>query len=183
MEGLCNIFQEARIKQKVLNWNWKHSISISFIFVLTGNSIVRYEYLYSKRCLFAKVWTNCMKLERGFMFPTISRSYFRSAFLKFDWQISCLIFGTWSTRHDDLSESSWAWKGVGTPARMSHILMIACYSLVGGERRSCCLIGFRDIVVTGYSTLVYTLLLKDIAGAYVQGCKKQIEKCRKSEQP
>ena len=64
MEGLCPIFQEARIKQKVFNWNSKHSISILFIFVLTGNSIVRYEYLYSKQCLFAKVRTNCMKLER-----------------------------------------------------------------------------------------------------------------------
>ena len=64
MEGLCSIFQEARIKQKVFNWNSKHSISILFIFVLTGNSIVKYEYLYSKQCLFAKVRTNCMKLER-----------------------------------------------------------------------------------------------------------------------
>ena len=64
MEGLCSIFQEARIKQKVFNWNSKQSISILFIFVLTGNSVVRYEYLYSKQCLFAKVRTNCMKLER-----------------------------------------------------------------------------------------------------------------------
>jgi len=50
--------------------------------------------------------------------------------------------------------------------------MIARFSLVGGEQRSCCLIGFQDIVVIGYLTLVYTLLLKDIAGASVQACKK-----------
>ena len=83
MAGFFTIFQEAKIKQKVFNQNFINPFTIQFFLILTAEKIARYKYLNSEQCLFAKVLTNHMNLQ-WILFPTTSRSYFRSSFLQFD---------------------------------------------------------------------------------------------------
>ena len=67
MAGFFTIFQEAKIKQKVFNQNFINSFTIQFFLILTAEKIVRYKYINSEQCLFAKVLTNHMKSYWNFV--------------------------------------------------------------------------------------------------------------------